>query len=928
MQRLFTIASLMLLSALSLHAATPVIWHFPNNSYLSEAYLDSHPSQPITIRGANLAGTTLVKVGGVPVEALKVVDDNTVTCSVPKPKPYVPYTYKDLFLQTPGGTVTLSNAILLVGKGAGITAVGRDWAVLVEAVVSADPSPSITLKWPLETRATTYEISRKSPSAATWAVVGTADGKSTSWQDVNVAAGQLYEYRVKRASTIMALVDGFTPSIVTGLTSYGYIYSGIALPPADHRGTVILIVDKTMAGPCAAELVTLQNDLIGDGWSVIRHDVARGGDNDPSGAPAVKQLIQADYLKDPHEVKAVYLFGHVPVPYSGDFVPTAHANEHKGAFPADVYYGDMDGVWTDTVVNDKTAISPRTSCWNVPGDGKFDQSWAPSEVELQVGRVDLWGMEGWGVSEVDQLKNYITKSHKHRQALKVLPRRALIQAGISADGHPQSYWRSWSPLVGPGNVDSGEFQTSLIANNEEYLGFAVVGGGDNDRTNDVYSNDFYKSDPKAAFYMTFGSHHGDWDQRRNLLRAPLGTATCGLTNMYGFYPSAYLHSLGVGGTFGEAIRLRQNNTTTYEQYDAQNSGGVHIALMGDPTLRLFAVMPPSALSLSKDGGNHPVLSWQASSDAALLGYYVYRAADAAGPFARITNLPLTTTTFTDTSVNSGTYAYQVKAAKLETTASGTYINTSQAITGAITAAAIAAGVLEFQSPIYAHGERAASPRQITVVRRGGAAGAVSVKYATVAGGSATPGADYANASGTLTWASGDSSAKTFAVSVAPDAAAECLETISLALSSPTGGATLGTSAALLTIAEDGAGTIFQAEPVAIKAGKNGTSKMTITCIRTGGATGRVDLHYATCVPARGVSNYPHRNALGWGVDYDSAEGTLTWLDGDTAPKTFDIVVHGSTGKPGNSFFPIHYTITAGSATVKHPESFHNYILND
>ena len=70
------------------------------------------------------------------------------------------------------------------------------------------------------------------------------------------------------------------------------------------------------------------------------------------------------------------------------------------------------------------------------------------------------------------------------------------------------------------------------------------------------------------------------DQAGNLLRAPLGSPTCGLTNMYGYYPNYYLHTLGLGGTFGEAIRLRQNSTTTYEQNDVNFSGGVHIALMG------------------------------------------------------------------------------------------------------------------------------------------------------------------------------------------------------------------------------------------------------------------------------------------------------------------------------------------------------------
>ena len=71
-----------------------------------------------------------------------------------------------------------------------------------------------------------------------------------------------------------------------------------------------------------------------------------------------------------------------------------------------------------------------------------------------------------------------------------------------------------------------------------------------------------------------------------------------------------------------------------------------------------------------------------------------------------------------------------------------------------------------------------------------------------------------------------------------------------------------------------------------------------------------------------------RSAIAGGVDYDSIQGTLTWADGDTAPKTFDISTHGNRRPPDcDKFIPIKYTATGGG-TVKHPESFHNYILND
>lgn len=75
-------------------------------------------------------------------------------------------------------------------------------------------------------------------------------------------------------------------------------------------------------------------------------------------------------------------------------------------------------------------------------------------------------------------------------------------------------------------------------------------------------------------------------------------------------------------------------------------------------------------------------------------------------------------------------------------------------------------------------------------------------------------------------------------------------------------------------------------------------------------------------------NYPtFPCAFPWLSDYDSAQGTLTWADGDKAPKTFEIDIHGNLKAEYDKFIPIHYSATGG-AMVKHPESFHNYILND
>ena len=111
--------------------------------------------------------------------------------------------------------------------------------------------------------------------------------------------------------------------------------------------------------------------------------------------------------------------GNIPVPYSGDIAPDEHPN-HTGAWPADVYYGDMDGTWTDQSANYQQTVNSdpadRARLSNTPGDGKFDQTTPPSAVELQVGRVDLAGMPGrtypWNESAREKIGRYKDTSTK------------------------------------------------------------------------------------------------------------------------------------------------------------------------------------------------------------------------------------------------------------------------------------------------------------------------------------------------------------------------------------------------------------------------------------------------------------------------------------------------------------------------------------
>lgn len=98
------------------------------------------------------------------------------------------------------------------------------------------------------------------------------------------------------------------------------------------------------------------------------------------------------------------------------------------------------------------------------------------------------------------------------------------------------------------------------------------------------------------------------------------------------------------------------------------------------------------------------------------------------------------------------------------------------------------GEVQLASPTYAGTE--GNTVQLSVTRSGSGIGALSVGYATVAGTAGA--ADFTGASGVLTWAAGDTTAKTISVPLATDASAEGVESFTVNLGQPLlGGVVLG-----------------------------------------------------------------------------------------------------------------------------------------
>lgn len=540
----------------------------------------------------------------------------------------------------------------------------KDYAVQLRAQVDNDRAP-IVLSWTPDANATGYRISRKT-GAGGWQLAGEVGGQANSWADPNVSAGTVYEYQVIKNTW-------------AGYRGTGYIAAGWRVPYPGNRGVVVLVVERGIAGALPNEIGRLEADLRADGWRVARREVWAG-----DSPQAVREAIRGVYNGEPGQVKAVFLLGHVPVPYSGNIAPDGHDN-HRGAWPADTYYGDMDGTWTDQTVN--TRAAEREVNWNVPGDEKFDQSVIPSAIELAVGRVDLSNLTCFANkspsrSEIDLTRQYLNKLSAWKRGELAVERRAIVCDNFSDKGDDPiggSAWRNFPPTVGAANIVEAPWDGFFPAATQgSYLwGFASGGGSYYYSMGVGTSDDFALKDLKVVFLMLMGSYFGDWNNESNFLRASLGSGHV-LTATYSGFPQSLFFPTGLGASVGDAIRLTQNNltNTVYSPWD-QGQGEVHVSLLGDPTLRIYPVKPASNLSIGTAGGGAS-LAWSAPAGGAN-GYDIFRGTSAAGPFAKLNAAPVAGTSYTDLSAPPGTHVYMVRAVRLEQSPSGTFWNPSLGI---------------------------------------------------------------------------------------------------------------------------------------------------------------------------------------------------------------------------------------------------------
>ncbi len=718
----------------------------------------------------------------------------------------------------------------------------------VVATVSATPTPQVTFSWDAQKTGVSIGIYRRVMGAvgasASWWLRGTVAYPTATFTD-SIAAGTTYEYKVYR-------------SFLDATTSPASAFVSVALnaPVVHARGKILLVVDQTQTAALAGELALLEMDLVGDGWTVQRIDSARHGSGTPA---ALRVAIKAAYTADSN-IKAVYLFGHLPIPMSGWDAPDGHANKPQDA---DGFYGDMTGTWTDT---------SNLGTGNVPSDGIYDQNYFPSKLSLMVGRVDFAGMGSFHKSETEYLRDYIHKSHAFRHGQRTEVTRTALM------GSQRYLWQEYNwllPMFGSGKMTMATFQPTLATATHLFgADFGTPAGSD---------PNYVATPNKLIFAINFGSYKLYYDLADNAMRALLAQPDWGLTCVWGSRPAWFFHHMGAGLPVGYSALQTMNNWSGNPDYFpsgdyASQAGNVQESLMGDPTLRLHPVAPPENVTVAKSGAS-AVVSWKASPDAAVGGYNVYSSSNRLGPYTLLTAQPLagTVTIYMDPAPAAGDVFYQVRALKTEVTAAAIYSNLSQ-------------GAFAKLNP-NGTGNQAPTAQSGSLVAPSGQQPSVTFTGADPDGETLIPIVLTNPSLGELRWTGS-------AARYVPKAGTSGIDTIRYVMSD---GVT-ASAPATITVDATPAGFVKLATTTMKVSKTVGTAQIGVE--RSGGRAGAITLTYT-------VAN---SSAIA-GTHFTAPSGTLSWADGETGIKNISVPITNTATPQQTRQFRVTLSSVTGGASI-------------
>lgn len=555
---------------------------------------------------------------------------------------------------------------------------------LVESTVN--PSlPSVTIHLLDDTLNTTNTTSiyRRQIGTNTWTNVATGIAAGTSsWTDVNVNLGEVWEYQIKRNSTWTYMSNTYDAT--------GYTIGNLLNDKSDYQGQMILLIAQNVVDSLPTKVDRLKTELTGEGY-YVNELIVKQAANWYSGdtVVSIKNQIQNIYNAAPanDKPKVLFILGHVPMPRSGSTpvtAPDGH-NENRGARGADCYYADIDGIYTDTATyNPMGLVTPLAE--NLPGDYKWDQDFFPTDIEMAFGRVDFKDITDYSNSELNYIEQYLNRLSAYRNADS-----AYLMGNNTGffDGYDNSNDGSFRSLP---NISKAKniIQKPFGGNHNQWVRnngpFAIY--MQNITVPNISEWNSFGMD--ATIFSSDQSYWGWNDQPQNFtnysrIRSLLAADSKCLITLWTTSGINIFHKMCAGDNIGIALKdvMNHNNTNNYLEKPEQGFdekdwwNRTHFAINGDPTVRLYQVKPASGLTVSY-ASMGAMLQWTASTDTSVIGYHVYKSTSQFGKFERLTNQIVSSTSFTDTTYQTSDW-YMLRAIKIEETGCGQFYNPSLGI---------------------------------------------------------------------------------------------------------------------------------------------------------------------------------------------------------------------------------------------------------
>lgn len=522
-------------------------------------------------------------------------------------------------------------------------------------------------------------VNRRALGTQTWTEVATALAPGTGhWIDNNVAAGDIWEYQVRRHAT-------WTYQSVI-YDAIGYTIGCFQSDNVNYHGQMILLVSNDIPTTLSEKYIRLKKEITADGWLINEILVPRATSWDSGNEViSIRNQVGNVYSNAPSndKPKVLFILGHVPLPRSGSTnvtAPDGH-DQSKGARGCDAYYADVDGVFTDTATFNPGNLSSPLAI-NLPGDYRWDQDFFPSDIEMAFGRIDFADITEISTSEFVLLENYLDRLSNYKNVATGFDMGNKTAYYFGYDNSNDGSFRSLPNIAAPGECYQNVAGTTHNQWVQENGPFKIY----MQNKFQPSINDWQTYGMNATVYSSDQSYWGFGDVPQpagnyGRIRTLLGINSKCLIALWTTTGTNIFHQACTGMAFGLAVKEIMNHTLSNnylekpsQSYDTPDWWNrTHFAFYGDPTISLYQVAPVTNVTLTENGSNSALMQWTASSDVEVIGYHIFESDTEFGKFERITTSPLIETSYIISSYQTGHW-YMVKPVKAVTSGCGTFLH--------------------------------------------------------------------------------------------------------------------------------------------------------------------------------------------------------------------------------------------------------------